>query len=661
MDVYALSLKLQAKGQREVEGALKSVGKSMNVTAGIAKAAGAAIGTAIVGTLALVIKNSMTAESAMAQLNATLKSTGNAAGLSAPQIAAMASDLQKVTAFGDEAIVAMQSVLLTFTKVRGNEFRQATASILDMATALKMDLKGAALQVGKALNDPIAGVSALGRAGVQFTAAQKETIAALVQTGRTAEAQRIILKELETQFGGSARAARETLAGALQALANAFGDLFERQGVMDRARVLVEKITQNLQTLARTAAVTAAVVSAQFFIPMVAGLANLTRGLTLATAAAKVFNATIAVMGGPAAAAAKLGILVVGAAYVKAGADADKAREQFDKANESLVTMSQGQLEVRLKGLLSQIEDLKKEMKPYEGSVWLPLSVPARLKKQIEDLQASAFETARALRSIRSPQKDVAPDERSELPSPTVRDLGVTFTPPEMGDMWADFRKMMEDRAKAGERAGRKLELMVPVEPRVDVSQFASAIEASERDLIDAFAGHRFGEAIGNTLVDSLANGIEQAVASERLGEGFKALGATLLAGLGDAMMSFGKASAVFATFMDDIMKAFSNLLPGGALAKSLALIGIGAALKGAARGMFGGGGGGGGFGGGGLALAGGGRMNDTFTRVTYGPTNANVAAGMEPRGATNITVIGPNDPQAQRQIQELISRGARR
>ena len=97
-----------------------------------------------------------------AQLAATLESTGHAAGLSAGQLTTMASELQNVSTFGDEAIIASQSLLLTFTKIGGDVFPRAQAAILDTATAMGTDLKAASLQVGKALNDPIAGVSALG-------------------------------------------------------------------------------------------------------------------------------------------------------------------------------------------------------------------------------------------------------------------------------------------------------------------------------------------------------------------------------------------------------------------------------------------------------------------------------------------------------------------
>jgi hypothetical protein len=135
-----------------------------------------------------------------------------------------------VTKYGDEATLEMQSLLLTFTQIQGPVFGQATEAIMNVATAMKRDLSSAALQVGKALNDPILGVSALAESGIQFTQSQKSVIKALVDTGDVAGAQKIILGELEVQFGGAARAAREGMGGSVTAMGNAFSDVMEQLG-----------------------------------------------------------------------------------------------------------------------------------------------------------------------------------------------------------------------------------------------------------------------------------------------------------------------------------------------------------------------------------------------------------------------------------------------
>jgi hypothetical protein len=165
---------------------------------------------------------------------AAVASTGGAARISAEQVGTLAESLSNKTAVDDEAIQSGANLLLTFTKVRneagrGNDiFNQATKAAVDMSVALGTDVSGAALQLGKALNDPIKGVGALGRAGVSFTKQQKDQIRTLVNSGKTLDAQRIILSELEVQFGGAAEAA----ADPMQRLSVIAGNLGERVGTI---------------------------------------------------------------------------------------------------------------------------------------------------------------------------------------------------------------------------------------------------------------------------------------------------------------------------------------------------------------------------------------------------------------------------------------------
>jgi phage-related minor tail protein len=126
----------------------------------------------------------------MAQTNAVLKSTGGVAGVTAQQVDELANSLLRKTGIDDEAIQSAENMLLTFTNVRnvvgdqGNIFDQATTAALDMSTAMGTDLQSAALRVGKALQDPIRGSTALRRVGVLLTKQQEAQIATLVKNGR---------------------------------------------------------------------------------------------------------------------------------------------------------------------------------------------------------------------------------------------------------------------------------------------------------------------------------------------------------------------------------------------------------------------------------------------------------------------------------------------
>ena len=171
-------------------------------------------------------------EQAEARLEATIKSTGKAANLTADQLTDMATGLQGVTKFGDEAIIGAEALLLTFKNIGEDTFPRALESILDVSEAMGTGLKESSIQVGKALNDPVQGITALTRVGITFTQSQKDLIKALVETGDKAGAQVIILEELESQFGGVARAAADTATGSFTQLNNVTGDLKESYGAL---------------------------------------------------------------------------------------------------------------------------------------------------------------------------------------------------------------------------------------------------------------------------------------------------------------------------------------------------------------------------------------------------------------------------------------------
>lgn len=172
-------------------------------------------------------------EQAMKVVEQGVKATGGAAGFAADDLFKMASGLQEVTRFGDEDILEnVTGQLLTFTNIAGDQFARAQEAILNVSTVMKTDLKSASIQVGKALNDPVKGLGALSRSGIQFTEDQKDMVAALVEMGDVAGAQSLILNELEKQFGGQAAAAADTFNGKVDQLSNSWGDLKEEFGAV---------------------------------------------------------------------------------------------------------------------------------------------------------------------------------------------------------------------------------------------------------------------------------------------------------------------------------------------------------------------------------------------------------------------------------------------
>lgn len=211
----------------------------------------AAVGIAAAGAAAIAfgvssVKSYQESENALAQLNAVLKSTRGIAKVSAKSAISLANSLQKVTRYSDEQVLSAENMLLTFTKISKDVFPDTTKAVLDMSTAMGTDLKSTAIQVGKAMQDPVRGVTALQRVGVRLSDSQKELVKNLVATGKTAEAQKIILKELQTEFGGSAEAAGKTFAGQLDILKNQFDEVKESIGktIVDAIIPLMSKLAE---------------------------------------------------------------------------------------------------------------------------------------------------------------------------------------------------------------------------------------------------------------------------------------------------------------------------------------------------------------------------------------------------------------------------------
>ena len=176
------------------------------------------------------VKEASEAEQADVRLAGVLKSTGGAAGMTAEELDKLATSLSKMTTYEDDAIKSAEAVMLTFTKVGKEVFPQAIQAAMDLSSLLGTDLQSSVIQVGKALNDPVQGITALRRVGVSFTEDQMDMIKALIDSNQQLEAQRLILSELNTEFGGQAAAQVDTFAGSWERLKNAIGESAEEGG-----------------------------------------------------------------------------------------------------------------------------------------------------------------------------------------------------------------------------------------------------------------------------------------------------------------------------------------------------------------------------------------------------------------------------------------------
>ena len=230
--------KVAKKKAKEIEDSFKGIGNAI---------AGGIAGFGLAAAIGKVVQESREAQDEQAQLAAVLKSTGEAAGYNADQLNSMAERLSGLSIFSDGDINKAQTRLLSYTNIVGTKFPEALQAAIDMAARLGMPLEQAAEQIGKALDVPSQGLSALSKQGFRFTEDQKKLVESLENTGKVGEAQKIVLDALNSSYGGAAEAARNTFGGALEGLKNQLDSLMTgSDGSLEGATGSVNELTSVL-------------------------------------------------------------------------------------------------------------------------------------------------------------------------------------------------------------------------------------------------------------------------------------------------------------------------------------------------------------------------------------------------------------------------------
>lgn len=225
------------KDFKKLDGATAKTGAVLaNVDAGAKKFAGAfakvaSVGGVVAGVIGTkLVGAAIESAKVMAQTEAVIAATGGAAGVTATQVSDLSRTLSEQVGVDDEVIQKSANLLLTFKQVQ-NQVGQNN-DIFNRAVRLSLDLgnvfgstDAAAMQLGKALSDPEKGITALRRAGINFTEEQKALIKELVDTNRTLDAQKVILQEVESQVGGTAAATATDFDRMKVALGNVAEDL----------------------------------------------------------------------------------------------------------------------------------------------------------------------------------------------------------------------------------------------------------------------------------------------------------------------------------------------------------------------------------------------------------------------------------------------------
>lgn len=200
----------------------------------------------LVGFATGAVMSFRTVNEAMKQVQAGIISTGGAAGFTADELKKLAARHSELSNnFSADILKDVTAQLLTFTNVTGPNFEKAQIAVMDVAARMGTDMKSSAIMVGKALNDPIQGLTAMRRVGIQFTDQQEVMIKSMVEAGDVLGSQNEILKELERQFGGSAAASGDmfnAMSNQAKELGASFGEMINNaiapliRGVTDLMR-----------------------------------------------------------------------------------------------------------------------------------------------------------------------------------------------------------------------------------------------------------------------------------------------------------------------------------------------------------------------------------------------------------------------------------------
>lgn len=241
MNVTADVVQAQQK-LKELDKTIKQVGQTGSTlpepklaTASIASyATGVLAAVAAVSKLVSIAKEWMqlatVQQQAETKIAATLKATGNVVGVTTQEMLELARSLQQVTTFGDQTTLEVEQLMIATKAISKEALPEATELSLDLATAMGTDAVSAARKLAKALAEPKSGYEGLKDANIVFNDAEKTMITNLVDSGKSLEAQRVILDKVAGTYGGLAREVAQTDTAKIQQINNLITDIKEGLG-----------------------------------------------------------------------------------------------------------------------------------------------------------------------------------------------------------------------------------------------------------------------------------------------------------------------------------------------------------------------------------------------------------------------------------------------
>lgn len=390
----------KVKDQTEsLEGQLATIGKA----SGLAFAG-------LTGAIGLSVAAFRESEQVAFQTEAILKATGHAAGVTAQQMEELSTAISRNSTFDDEAVKSSGNLLLSFKNLGQDVIPRTMQSVADLSVLMKQDLNTSALQLGKALNDPITGMQQLKKAGILFTDEQKEQAKEMLRVGNLHGAQALILKEVEAKTKGLAAATAQGTGVFLQLqveignLVEEFGKHFAPALIMAATKLkeMVIWVQQHPEILKFAAALTAGAVATTGLTAALSAGALAFIQIRAAMIAANVTAGVLTFSMRALAGSTGIGLLVAGVSYLALNWDSasDAMRRYLGLAPKGK-DLGLGQFgppepakkPTGIEALAGDGEELAKKKQAHEEKVALILAQ----NDEIQKLEKEAQEISRAL------------------------------------------------------------------------------------------------------------------------------------------------------------------------------------------------------------------------------------------------------------------------
>lgn len=719
LNLFTLGFKVSSEGFDQLQGNID----------GITNAVGA-LGAAFTSLKGVQLGKELVKEFADAQtesmrLQAAIQGVGlNYASLK-PKIDETIDSMMRLTTIEDDAASGALARLVATTRDMDKSLRGLRIA-QEFAARGMMDLEGAAVLVGKAING---NTTMLKKFGIDVN-----------ETGD-------VLAQLETAFVGVAEAQARTLGGAMEQSTVQIGNFREAIGETLATTFNLDAALRTLTGVFRDASgeysplatsIAVSVGTVGTLTVAVYGLAAAFVALRAALAGAGA-TGVLASLTNPYVLAALATLTAALALYANSSAKAAKASEEFrlslDKKSAAVLQQEKTALEGEIAALekrradsmkrygaanVGGLDDARKRLGMYTQAIENAAAREAAAKTTAEiEARRIAAEQAARLEAMKKAEED-AFDTRTRLAGMTnltaqsIKNLADEAARYEA--IAAQTNTTEKRRLELLERANQIREMLaqqtttevVTLGKTSAVRQVQAGFTADTGLFKEGGAAKPFDGGLGtgrerfmeqaeafkldiNTIVaeiqthsimkfiemkenlrknleaafaDGLGQSVYDAFASAFSGEGigglFENFGRSVLKGLGKIFVMMGQYMIGASGIFQAIAAALVNPLTSGfALAAyGAALIALGAgmgaiATRGENKSVAGAAATGG--------VGGGGGYESMSQRLLFGASTGSVAAGMTPRESMNITVIGKDDPRAQRELLELFDNAQRR